>query len=526
MIFYQDENCLTNEVIDRWINEIDSTYLKVAGKRAENIIKFKLSTEEILLRLQSRFGTETSCRIRGIKRSSGIWYEISIKGSSWNPLSEESDMFLPNDFLAKMGVNSNYYIYKESQNLNTVVLPAPLKQHKNAMMFGVLLGLVLAIVTWLISGLLGENVREGYLIPIISKLFSKMSSIFTAFATPLVFCAVISGICGIGDVSSFGKLGGRLLGRMLATYFIGMAVMVIIGLPMGLLSHNTLTGGESVFSEILNLVLDMIPGNLVEPFRVDNNLQVIILAVFIGVIILHLENKASRIRTFFDDAGMLCNRMMQEVCRFLPLFVYLGMANLLLGGKLEQMTSVTRIILLIALSSAITIGIVLVRALIVTGKPLKWIVSAQLPSLLINLTTSSQVSALPESIKCCKERWKIEDRFVDFGLPLGIVLYMPNGAILFGATIWVLTAYQGAADPLTLVKIVIVSIILAIAAPPMPGSACACLPILFSACGTDTAMMPLAILIASTMGYLLPAMNGFCLQLELLMSARKSGCVK
>ena len=36
-------------------------------------------------------------------------------------------------------------------------------------------------------------------------------------------------------------------------------------------------------------------------------------------------------------------------------------------------------------------------------------------------------------------------------------------------------------------------------------------------------MMPLAIVVGSTVGYLLPAMNGYCLQQELLMTACKTG---
>ena len=78
-------------------------------------------------------------------------------------------------------------------------------------------------------------------------------------------------------------------------------------------------------------------------------------------------------------------------------------------------------------------------------------------------------------------------------------------------------------DVTTLVKLALVSIIVAIAAPPIPGSAFAVLPILFSACGTDASMMPLAIVVGSTVGYLLPAMNGYCLQQELLMTACKTG---
>ena len=71
-------------------------------------------------------------------------------------------------------------------------------------------------------------------------------------------------------------------------------------------------------------------------------------------------------------------------------------------------------------------------------------------------STSSQVTALPESMKCCKERWKIDERFTDFALPLGIVVYMPNGAILLGSTVWVLTYMSlGGVSPLTLVRLVL-----------------------------------------------------------------------
>ena len=167
------------------------------------------------------------------------------------------------------------------------------------------------------------------------------------------------------------------------------------------------------------------------------------------------------------------------------------------------------------------------RTLIVTKIPFSKLFSAQLPSLIINLTTSSQMSAMPESMKCCKEKWGIDERFTDFGLPLGIVVYMPNGAIMLGSIVWVLTDMSlGAVDAMMLTKLAFVAVVIAIAAPPIPGSAFAVLPILFSACGTSMSMMPLAVIVGSTVGYLCPAMNGYCLQLELLMSAWKSKLVK
>ena len=524
MIFYQDMQCLSNEVIDTWAEQAEQAYKSAAGKRAGNTLKFRLSLEELLLRFRECYGTDEPCQIKGVRWFSGIHFELSMRGPQHNPLITDEDQAMPFDLLAKLDSKPSY-VFHENQNLNIVTIPVALTPRKNAMLIGVILGFVLAVITYFVSRFLPSEIVAGYLVPLISGLFSKLSRIFSALATPLVFCAVISGICGIGDISSFGKLGGRLLRRMMATYCIAMVAMLAIGIPMGLVTSGS-SSGENVFSDVLTLVLDMIPGNLVEPFLNDNDLQVITLAIFIGVIMLMLGDRVRKISDLLDEAGTLVNKMMLTVCKFLPLFVYLGISNLLLGGKLEELSKVSIIVILCLGGMIITISTTIIRTMFITKKPFKYLFSAQLPALLINLTTSSQVSALPESMKCCKQRWKIDERFTDFGLPLGIVVYMPNGAILLGSTVWVLSYMSvGGVSPTNLAKLVIVAVIVAIAAPPMPGSACAVLPILFSASGTDLSMMPLAVVIASTLGYLLPAVNGYCLQLEILMSAWKSDCV-
>ena len=298
------------------------------------------------------------------------------------------------DILARMNINPQY-VYREGRNLNVVTVPAPLKPRKNAMLLGVALGVAFAVLTWLFSGLLPDAVRNDYLIPLISGLFGKLSAVFSTLATPLVFCAVISGISGIGDVSSFGKLGGRLLSRMMLTYGIAMTAMLAVGLPQGLVTGGGSSGGENVFSDLLRLVLDIIPGNLIEPFRIDNDLQVIVIAIFIGLIMLALGDKVRQLRVLLDEAGNLFNRMMLTVCKLLPLFVYLGFSNLLLGGRFSELANVSKIIVVFLPGAAITIGITVARTLIITKRPFRWLFTAQAPALLINLTTSSQVSALP-----------------------------------------------------------------------------------------------------------------------------------
>lgn len=523
MVFLDKTDRLTNEVIAAWVKDAESSCRQASKDRMENATSFRLALEEILLRFRDEFGTEEECRLKGVRNTAGIRFEISLQGPPRNPLAVSTDEELPYELLSHLNIKPTY-AYQEKRSLNLVTYQVALKPRKNGMLIHLGYALVLAVLTYLLSRLLPGSVKEGYLIPLIAGLFGKLSSVFSALATPLIFCAVISGIGGLGDVNSIGKLGATLIRRMMVTYLIAAAAMVLFGLPFGLVSTHAAAAGENVFTDILTVVLDIIPGNLVEPFRVDNDLQVIVIAIFVGIIMLILGSRVQRIREILDEGGALINRMMMAVCKLLPLFVYLGITNILLSDRLSQISSVITVFVITLAGAAVTIGITTIRTRIVTGRPLSWIVKAQIPSLLINLTTSSQVSAMPESMKCCKDKWHINEKMVDFGLPFGIVVYMPNGAIMLGATAWVLSVIAaGPVDVTTLVKLALVSIIVAIAAPPIPGSAFAVLPILFSACGTDASMMPLAIVVGSTVGYLLPAMNGYCLQQELLMTACKTG---
>ncbi|MBR1796985.1 MAG: cation:dicarboxylase symporter family transporter [Clostridiales bacterium] len=525
MLFFQESSYLTNEVIDNWSEQAINAYKGIAGKRACDINKLRLTIEEVLIRFRDSYGKDVPCKIRGIRKISGVFFEISQVGAPHNPLISDVDVIESYDILVRMNVKPRY-IYREAFNSNTVIISAPLAHRRNSMLVSILMSTVLSVVTWLISGLLPEAVRDGYIIVAINAIFSKMSTLFSALATPLVFCAVTIGIVGLGDITFLGKLGGRLIKRMMFTYGIAMLAMLTIGLPMGLASIRGAIGGENVFSDILTLILDIIPGNLFEPFSIDNDMQVIVIAMFVGVTMLGLGNKVSRIRSLLEELNILINSMMLVICKLLPIFVYFGFSNLLLSGNLYKLGTVSKIVIISLIGAVITISVTIIRTLIVTKISFKELFKAQLPSLLINLTTSSQVSALPESMKCCKEKWGIDERLVDFGLPFGIVFYMPNGAIMLGAIVWGLAFMSnGPIDPVTLGKLIFVSVVVAIAAPPIPGSAFAVLPILFSACGTDLALMPLAVIVGSTVGYLLPAMNGYCLQLELLMCAWKSDCI-
>ena len=524
MVIMNEEGFLTDQTIDEWSSKVEDLYVKsLKGKNASSQT-VKIGIEEILLRNRDHFSTDAKCRIKCHKYINTLRIVIAVQGEQYNPLIHDYNAFAY-DILEKLDVKPSY-TYHARNRLNIVSFPVRIPERKNAMLVNIGIAVILAILTKLLASILPGDIGAQYIKPIISALFSKMAFIFSAVATPLVFLAVINGISGLGDVVSFGRVGTKLLRRMLFTYCMAMAIMIGFGAVMGLASvgvSSTATGG---MKDVGALVLDMIPNNLIEPFRIDNDLQVIVISIFVGAVMLTLGDRVPHVRSFLSELGHVVNKMMFVVCKFLPLFIYLGISDLILGDRLKNISKVVLILVMTLCGAALVILITCIRTKVITKQPLKTIIAAQIPSLIINLTTSSQVSALPESIKCCKEKYGIDSKLVDFGLPLGIVIYMPNGAIMLGSMAWVLTAMgTGPVAIGTVLKIAFVAMVIAIAAPPIPGSAFAVMPILFSACGTDMSMMPLAVIVASTVGYLLPAMNGFCLQQELLMTAWKTDMV-
>ena len=151
----------------------------------------------------------------------------------------------------------------------------------------------------------------------------------------------------------------------------------------------------------------------------------------------------------------------------------------------------------------------------------------QWPTTLINLTTSSQVAALPENLKCCKEKFRIDPNFVDFSLPLCTVTYMPCGAAFLGAVVYGMADLSGVPIDITFViKLAIMAVVVAIAAPPIPGSVFAVMPVMMAGCGVPDTYYSVAIVLGTLLGYFLPVLNGYCMQLEVLRTAHKFDLVR
>ena len=521
--YYSCETVLNDGAVASVVADLTPVYLKIAGKRAMGKTKFKIALEELLLQFRDCYGTDKPCKIIFVRRFLKLQIEISQDGAQkeWMPFDE--DIKISYNILAKLGVSPRYSFSDSGDGHNRVIWESLLKARKNGTLFSMLSAIVLAIVFGLLINSSSAHLHIVLVDEMVTPLFAKLTAILSAVATPLVFFAVIGGIIGIGDVKSFGKIGSKVLSRMMISYGIS-ALLLAVGaaIAYGVTFTQATAEQGSAGGKILQMVLDIVPDNLVMPFAQDNDLQVISVSIFVGVTMLLLGNRISKLNELVKECSDLINKMMMICCKFIPLIVFLGVLKLICTSNAKQFISIGKMLVVYLVINGIFLSSMYIRACLITKTPITKIFPKQLATMMINLTTSSQVAALPENMKCCKKKFGIDEKLVDFALPLGIVIYMPSGTVFIGICAYAMAVSMGITVTFDLlVRITLVAVILAISAPPIPGSAFVILPILFTSCGIPQDAFPLAIIFSTIIGYIVPTFNGINIQLELLMTAKK-----
>ena len=136
------------------------------------------------------------------------------------------------------------------------------------------------------------------------------------------------------------------------------------------------------------------------------------------------------------------------------------------------------------------------------------IVRFLLPTFLIALSTASSSAAFGTNIECCERKLGIDRKLVNFGVPMGQVVYMPIGAVMFLiASLCIGESYGVEISMAWVLTAIFVSGILAAATPPIPGGAMSCYTILFTQLGIPAAGIALAISVDLIMDYFITACN-------------------
>ena len=313
--------------------------------------------------------------------------------------------------------------------------------------FRVLLGLVAGIAFGFVVGPMkadtlgidGKVLLTDYVKPMGTVFINLIKMV----VVPLIFCSLVAGITGMANADAFKRIGLKAFGAFLMTG----AFAVCIGLAFGtafhpgigvdlsaLKSHVATTAVNSPAQEfsIVQLLVGMVPPNIFKAMADDQVLQVVVFAIFVGVTLNGLRDKAPNLIEFFRSAAMVVFKMIETIMRFSPYGVF---------ALISWAVGTQGIEILIALLKLVgtVVGALLTQYLLfgvmitVFGRisPMPFYRKMVEPQLLA-FSTSSSKATLSTAMRVVNERIGVSKSSTAFVLPLGASINMDGTAIYLG----------------------------------------------------------------------------------------------
>ena len=348
------------------------------------------------------------------------------------------------------------------------------------------IALVLAIIAGILLGNYAEFVNQ-YIKPIGIIFLNLLKFI----VVPLVLFSIMAGILSMNDISKVGKLGLRtLLYFMVTTIFAVTLGLVVPSLMKGFLPliHITLdTTTETIavpHQSVMDQLVDMFPSNILTPVSSMAMMQVIVIALFFGIAMVHVGAKgemARKVTLSFND--VVC-KILEYIMALVPIGVFCMLTPVVVDNGPAVLGSYAALLGLAYLCFAIHAGVVYSAAVGLLGglSPLKFFKGMQ-SAMLFAFSSDSSVATLPYTMQCT-EKLGVNKDIGRFVLSLGATINMDGVAIYLGVvSVFMATCCGIDLTMSQYMSIAFAATVASIGTPGIPGGSLALMAMVFASAG-------------------------------------------
>jgi aerobic C4-dicarboxylate transport protein len=334
------------------------------------------------------------------------------------------------------------------------------------------------------------GILVGWLYPALAIQLKPLSDAFLKLITmligPIVFCVVVHGISGVGDLKKVGRIGVKAL-----AYF---ELMTTVALILGLTIAYTFAPGAGMnvdihlldakqlgaFADhasrlrgggISSFLLNLIPSNFADALARNDVLQVLLFAILFGVGMSLLGEAARPAGVLIERITGILFKMMGVIVKIAPLGV-LGAIGFTVGQYgVMSLLPLLKLVVLFYVTVAIFTVVVLGLIMRVAGFSILKFFSYLREELLIVLATASSDSVLPQIMRKL-ETMGVKDTTVGLVIPTGYSFNLDAFSIYL--TLATMFIAQATNTPLSFADLMLVlgaSLITSKGSHGLPGSA-------------------------------------------------------
>ena len=341
---------------------------------------------------------------------------------------------------------------------------------------------------------------------IIGQLFVKALQLVIV---PMVFTSIIMAIGTIRDAATLGRVSLKTFGWFLMTTVVALVLAGAVALICfnagvfnttieGLAAANGSTGANP-----LNVILNIVPSNIVSTFGVNNAvLSLIFLAIVIGLSLNKLGYDSS------CTINTLCKELSEVVVTFLN-FVVNKFGPIAVFMLLSRTFATYGIDYLKPAAAYVVLTVILLLVYLFIGYPLYIAIAAKMnPFIYIKkivkvvvfgFSTSSSAATLPLNTETNVKDLGVDRQIASFVLPLGMTVNMDGTAIMQVVATLFLAGVGGYEVTIpNLIVVMVLALIASVGTPAAPGAGAVILFTILSGVGFtgDAAMMGYALILA------------------------------
>ena len=344
----------------------------------------------------------------------------------------------------------------------------------------IFIGLFLGIVAGLIFGPKAKSIE------FIGTIFIRL---ITMLVVPLIFFSLSLGTASLGDIKKLGRIGLKA--------FFYFTLTTAIAIVIGLMAANLLKPGTGLNEQVkqdllknyqqsagnqtsiieqkpslISVLVNIVPTNPIKAMAEGEMLQVIFIALLVGICLTFINSEKSRpLLQIFDAANDTILQAINLIMKLAPYGVLALLASII--GQFGAGILLTLLKYVLVVIFGLTVHAIVVDGLLIRYlgkmKPSKFFKSTT-DAMLIAFSTSSSNATIPVALECM-DKLKVKREYSSFVIPLGATINMDGTALYQGvAAVFIAQIYGINLTLGAQVTIVLMALLASIGTAGVPGA--------------------------------------------------------
>lgn len=293
-------------------------------------------------------------------------------------------------------------------------------------------------------------------------------------AVPLIFFNLLAGLTALSDVRTFGRLAGKIMSYYVLTDLVaitlGLGAMMLLRPGVGMPLTQPVEEAVGEVPSVVDVLLGMIPTNVVGAFVEGNVVQIVVIAVLLGVATLLLPGETrDRLAGAYEDLAALLRRLVDLVLLIAPIGIGALMAVTVGRYGAQLVGPMTRFLLGVWGAQLVVFAAYMVLLRVFTERrPLDFLGSTG-PLWATTAATTSSLASLSVGLEMA-EKIGLPRKIYAFTLPLGAQLNKDGTAVMLGAVLMFTAQAAGVSfAPAAFLTILLVGLLLSEGSGGIPG---------------------------------------------------------